>query len=259
MGEKITAIIQARLGSSRLPGKTLMMIRGETLLGHLVKRVGISRYVSEIIIATTTEDRDDAIAEFAREKGLKCYRGSEDDVLDRFYQTAIMFGLETIVRVTPDCPMLDPRITDQVIEKFLTGEYEYVSNVLTPTYPDGLDTEVFSFESLERAWQEAKLPSEREHVTAYIVKHPELFKLCNVKKDGDDLSWMRWTVDTQKDYEFVSLIFEKLAGTRDIYYMEDVLRVLKENPEFMEINKEIKRNEGYRLSLLKDEQDENRT
>lgn len=250
--QSVTAIVQARLGSTRLPGKTMMPLEGEPLLGHLVRRIRKSQLISGIIIATTTQERDDRIVRFAEEKNVRWYRGSENDVLDRFYQAALLHQLQTIVRVTPDCPMLDPRVTDRVIEKFLEGGHDYVSNVLTPTYPDGLDTEVFSFAALERAWKEARLPSDREHVTAYIVKHPEVFKLFNVDNKGSNLSWMRWTVDTDRDYEFVSRIFEKIGAGKDIFYMEDVLKVLMENPELMEINSDIERNEGYRLSLLKD-------
>lgn len=248
----ITALIQARLGSTRLPGKTLMIIEGETLLAHLVKRVKASRYINDIVIATTKNKRDDAIVGFARNNGLKFYRGSEEDVLDRFYNSSIEYGLETIVRVTPDCPMLDPDVTDSVISKYIEGDYDYVSNTLIPTYPDGLDTEIFSFYVLKKAWNEAKLPSEREHVTSYIVKHPELFKIVNVKRDGKDLSWMRWTIDTQKDYEFVSEIFKRLYVHNQIFNMEDILRLLNREPALLDINKGISRNEGYQISLLKD-------
>lgn len=257
--KNITAVIQARLGSTRLQGKTMMTLSGEPLIGHLIKRVQRSKYISDIVIATTTKEKDDLIVKFAKEKNLKYYRGSEDDVLDRFYQTAVAFHLETIVRVTPDCPMLDPRVTDRVIKAYLNGNYDYVSNSLVPTYPDGFDTEIFSFEVLARAWRNAELQSEREHVTAYIVKHPELFRQYNVKKEGEDLSWMRWTVDTERDYEFVGRIFEKIGKTDDIFYMEDVLKVLEENPELIEINAGIHRNEGYRISLRKDRQHATKT
>lgn len=249
----ITALIQARLGSIRLPGKTLMLIEGKSLLGHLVNRIKASRYVNDIVIATTTNERDNAIVEFAKAENLKIYRGSEDDVLDRFYQASVLYRLETIVRVTPDCPMLDPDVMDIVISKFSEGNYDYVSNVITPTFPDGLDTEVFSFRTLEKTWHEARLPSEREHVTAYILKHPELFRQFNVKREGEDISWMRWTVDTQKDLEFVKEIFIRLKG-RGIFHMDDVIEVLRENPDLLKINSGIIRNEGYFKSLKKDEE-----
>jgi spore coat polysaccharide biosynthesis protein SpsF len=156
--KNVTAIIQARLGSKRLPGKTLMTIEGDTLLGHLVNRVKACTFVDNIIIASTIRSRDDKIVSFAKKHDLGFYRGSEEDVLDRFYKTAIQFDVRTIVRVTPDCPLLDPRVADLVINHYLRGNYDYVSNVLDRRYPDGLDTEVFSFQALERTWQEAKLP-----------------------------------------------------------------------------------------------------
>ncbi len=221
-------------------------------MGHLVKRIKASRYVNDIVIATTTNERDNAIVEFARDKNIKYYRGSEDDVLDRFYKASIEFRLKTIVRVTPDCPMLDPDVMDIVISKFTKGNYDYVSNGMIPTFPDGLDTEVFSFNALEKAWCEAKLVSEREHVTAYIYKHPELFRLFNVKRKGEDISWMRWTVDTQSDLEFIKGIFQ-LLGNRDIFHMDDVIEVLRGNPDLLRINAGITRNEGYLKSLKKDE------
>ena len=203
----ITAIIQARLGSSRLPGKTLMMLENEPLLGHLVNRVKASEYVDDMIIATTTRKLDDRLAAYAENRGLRVYRGSENDVLDRFYKAAALHQTETIVRVTPDCPMLDPKVLDSVILHYIQGDYDYVSNAITPTYPDGLDTEIFSFSALEKAWNEAKLPSERENVTAYIVKHPEIFKLYNVEKSGEDLSWMRRQI-----IERCTEIIKKLAA-----------------------------------------------
>lgn len=247
-----TAIIQARLGSSRLPGKTLMRIEGESLLGHLLSRIKASRFVKNVIIATTTKENDDKIVGFARENGIEFYRGSEEDVLDRFYKTAKQYNVETIVRVTPDCPLLDPRVTDLVISNYLDGNYDYVSNTIRPTYPDGLDTEIFSYQALEKTWREAKLPSEREHVTSYMIKHPDTFRLFNVEKEGEDLSWMRWTVDTEKDLQFVKRIFDELYTTKEIFHMENIVSLLKIKPEILKINKTISRNEGYQLSLLED-------
>ena len=250
--KKISAIIQARLGSTRLPGKTLMEIEGESLLGHLVSRIKVSDHVSDIIIATTEKDRDDKIVEFAKARNIKYIRGSEENVLDRFYKAATQFNVENIVRVTPDCPMLDPTVMDSVISKFRENDFDYVSNTLPPTFPDGLDTEVFSFAALEQAWKEATLLSELEHVTPYIVNHPKLFRLHNVARDGEDLSWMRWTVDTPKDLEFVSNIFNKLYSANKIFYMKDIIELLTGSPELLEIHAGTSRNEGYSNSLLKD-------
>lgn len=250
--KKITVIIQARLGSTRLPGKTLMTVCGKSLLEHLIERVKSSKLVNRIILATTIKEQDRAIVEIAKKNGLLFYRGSENDVLDRFYRTSIAFNAKIIVRVTPDCPILDPRVMDLVISNYIDGDYDYVSNTINPTYPDGLDVEVFSFKALKKAWADARLASEREHVTAYIVKHPELFRILNVRRIGIDLSHMRWTVDTQYDLDFIRKIFSLFQKEEHLFFMEDVLKALEENPDLMKINKKTIRNEGYLKSLRED-------
>ena len=250
--KKITAVIQVRLGSTRLPGKSLIKIKGESLLGHLLMRVKASSYVNDIVIATTTEERDEEIVKFAKERDINYYRGSEKDVLDRFYKTCLEYDIKTIVRVTPDCPMLDPKVMDNVISHYLSDGYDYVSNTITPTFPDGLDTEVFSFQALEKTWNGAVLPSEREHVTPFMVSHPELFKLFNVRKKGEDLSRMRWTVDNREDLEFAINIFDKIQTREKLFYMEDVLEVIGINPDLIDINRHIKRNMGLAKSLVED-------
>jgi spore coat polysaccharide biosynthesis protein SpsF len=205
----IATIVQARMTSTRLPGKVLKEVMGRPLLSYLIERLRFCRFSGKIILATTTNEEDNAIALLAKREKLAVYRGSENDVLDRYYKTAKEFRVDHVIRITSDCPLLDPRVTDLVVSHYLEGKYDYVSNVLARRYPDGLDTEVFSFQALEKTWQEAKLPSEREHVTPYIYKHPELFRLSGVRKNGKDLSWMRWTVDTAEDFEFVSKIFSE--------------------------------------------------
>jgi spore coat polysaccharide biosynthesis protein SpsF len=210
---KIIAIVQARLGASRLPGKTMMDIMGKPMLWHVINRLKQSRRLTDIVIATTTNEKDKAIIRLARESNVKNYAGSEEDVLDRYYQAAIKFKADIIVRITSDCPLIDPEIVDKVIEYFLSGNFDFVSNTMQPTYPDGLDTEVFSLGSLQRVWKEAKLKSEREHVTPYLWKHPELFIIGNVKNDTD-LSRFRWTVDIDEDLQFVREIYQRL-------YIED--------------------------------------
>jgi spore coat polysaccharide biosynthesis protein SpsF (cytidylyltransferase family) len=250
---KVTAIIQARLGSSRLPGKTLMEIEGVPLLGHLLARVRAASSVDEIVIATTGKERDDRLAEYAKANGFNCFRGSEDDVLDRFHGTAEKFGAEVIVRVTPDCPMLDPDVLDGVVAEFLSGGCDYASNTINPKLPDGMDVEVFSFQALGKAWREAKLPSEREHVTPYIKKHPELFKLKSVE-GGRDLSSLRLTVDEESDFNFARAVFSKLYQTDPLFGLGDILALLAREPALLEINQDIQRNEGYLKSLKKDEE-----
>ncbi|MBI5190041.1 MAG: glycosyltransferase family protein [Nitrospirae bacterium] len=247
----VTAIIQARLGSTRLPGKTLIELEGVPLLGHLISRVRACRNVDGIVIATTVKQRDDRLEEYAKGLGIGCFRGDEDDVLDRFYGAAKEFGIATIVRVTPDCPMLDPDIVDMVVEEFLKSGADYATNTLPPTYPDGMDVEVLSFSALETAWKESSLRSEREHVTPYIRNHPEHFTLVNVA-GKEDLSRLRLTVDEQLDLDMAKEIFRRLYPGNRLFGLAEVLALLECEPGLLEINQMIGRNEGYAKSLKED-------
>jgi spore coat polysaccharide biosynthesis protein SpsF (cytidylyltransferase family) len=248
----IAAIVQARMGSTRLPGKTLMKVAGRPLLAHLVERARRIRGLTTVIIATTDQPADTAIVDFAKKQGLDYYRGSENDVLDRFYRTAKRFGVSVIVRVTPDCPLFDPGVAQRVLRTFIDarGAYDYVSNTQPPTYPDGLDTEVFSFDALERAWQEAKRESEREHVTPYIWNESNSFRRYNVEHEGENLSDHRWTVDEPADLEFVREVYARLGDGP--FGLDEVLSLLSREPELREINRGILRNEGYAKSLRAD-------
>lgn len=240
------------MGSTRLPGKVMKPLCGKPMLWHIITRLGYSKMLEKIIIATTDKEEDKVIVKFAEKMGIDYYCGSSEDVLDRYYQAAKQFNISQITRITADCPLIDPEVVDKIADYYLMQDYDYVSNAITPTFPDGLDTEIFSFKALEKMWSEARLPSEREHVTAYIVNHPELFRLFNVSKDGDDLSMMRWTVDTKADFEFIAKVFDELFVSDKIFYMRDVINLLKTKPELLDINKGIHRNEGYLESLLKD-------
>lgn len=248
----IAAVVQARMGSSRLPGKTLADIGGRPMLGRLVDRALLIPGVEHVVIATTVEPADKAILRFAEAEGLPASAGSEQDVLDRIYRAASRFGISVIVRVTPDCPMLDPAVSGLVLDRFLEagGELDYASNTQPPSFPDGFDTEVFAFEALERAWREARLPSEREHVTPYMWKQPDKFRLANVTHEPD-LSAMRWTVDEARDLAFARAIFARL-GARGLFGMEDVLALLRREPSLLEINTGPHRNEGYDRSVRQD-------
>lgn len=241
------------MGSTRLPGKSMKEVEGKPLLWHVIQRLKRSKRIEKIVVATTIKKDDNVIAELAKKEGVGYFQGSENDVLDRYYQAAKKYEADVIVRVTADCPLLDPQTTDRVIEKFLEGGFDYVTNTNPPTYPDGLDTEVFSFAALERAWKEAKLTSEREHVTPYIRKNPNIFRLVNVI-NGEDLSKMRWTVDELADLEFTRRVYFLLGdkGRTHDFTMEDVLKILKDNPELHGINAGFERNEGYTKSLRED-------
>ncbi|MRR14020.1 spore coat protein, partial [archaeon] len=188
--KKTIALIQARVSSSRLPGKVLMDICGEPMIIRVYQRAKRAGTLDDVVVITSDHQDDDALEELCLEKGVPCFRGNLDDVLDRYYQASVQHHADVIVRITGDCPLLDPGIVDTVVRTFLDGAYDYVSNVLECTYPDGLDTEIFSRTSLEKAWNDAVLKSEREHVTAYIYKHPELFRLGSVMQK-EDLSSMR--------------------------------------------------------------------
>lgn len=247
----IGAIIQARMGSTRLPGKVLRNILDKPMLWHLIKRLQKSNLIEKILIATTRNEIDHAIIKVAQETGVDYFTGNENDVLDRYYQTAKEFHIDPVVRITADCPLIDPKVTDRTISYYVknNGMVDYVSNAMPPTYPDGLDTEVFSFAALEKAWKDAKTQSEREYVTAYIWKNKQIFRVANVVNE-DDLSYMRWTVDEDKDFLFVTEIYKGLYKNEgNIFYMEDIVNFVKTNPELLSINQGIKRNEGYIKSL----------
>lgn len=249
----IAAIVQARMASARLPGKVMAEVAGRPMLAHVVRRARRIPGVSQVIIATTDRGEDRVILEFAAAEGLPALAGSEEDVLDRVYRTASRYDVSAIVRVTPDCPLLDPTVCGLVLARFIEaqGGLDYVSNAHPPTFPDGLDTEVFSFSALERAWREARLASEREHVTPYLWKQPEKFRLANVTH-REDLSALRWTVDELRDLAFVRAIYDRLSGVEPPFTIDDVLSLLREDPALASINAGIGRNEGYLKSLRSD-------
>lgn len=246
---KTIALIQARMSSSRLPGKVLQDIAGQPMLLQVIHRAQQAKSIDTVAVVTSTQDEDDAIERLCQENRVPCFRGSLDDVLDRYYQAAIHFQADAVVRLTADCPLLDPAIIEQVVRTFHGNSFDYVANILEITYPDGLDTEVFTFETLERAWREARLKSEREHVTVYILKHPELFRLGSVKQ-AEDLSALRWTVDTPWDLEFVRTVYSFFPDAD--FGMMDIVKVMREHPEMSEINSAQQRNEGYQKSLRED-------
>ena len=250
---KILAITQARYGSTRLPAKILKEVNGMTLLEIHLRRILQSRLVSKLKVATTDEDGAKYIVDVANKLGVDSYRGSVNDVLDRFYQTAISEKPDYVVRVTSDCPLIDPSIIDLVVKTCIDSDYDYVSNVLEPTYPDGMDVEVFKFQSLEKAWREATLKSDREHVTPYIwrnssVKGGVLFKSYNVSSSVDN-SKLRITVDTPDDFEVVKSLVENLGIERKC---DEYVSFLNSHKDIVKINQQYSRNEGYEKSLRED-------
>lgn len=246
---KIVAIIQARMGSSRLPGKVMAEIVGKPMLFHVVTRVSRARKINIVTVATSTHASDDSIAEYCAGANIPCFRGSEEDVLDRFYQAAKHFQADVVVRLTADCPLHDPEVIDRVVSVLLESDADFVSGGMKTTFPDGLDAAAFPMTVLSQTWQEAKLKSDREHVTPYIHKHPEIFRLKTITCD-EDLSYLRWTVDEPRDLEFVRAVYEYLGDTS--FGMKEILDLLKKHSELNNINTGIQRNEGYLKSLTAD-------
>jgi len=254
----IVAIVQARMTSERLPGKVLMNILGKPVLWHVVTRLNGSELIEKVVVATTTNETDIPIIRFCDEMGIGVYAGSEENVLDRYYKAASHFSATVIVRITADCPLIDPKIVDRVIQYYLENKdkFDYVSTNHPTTFPDGLDTEVFSFEVLEKAWKNAKKQYEREHVTPYIWDQPEKFRIGNVENDEDLSATERWTLDYEEDLEFIRAIYANLYKEGKIFGMEDVLKLLKKKPELRDINKKYL---GFNWYALQKHLDELRT
>lgn len=233
------AIVQARMGSTRLPGKVLLELAGEPMLTRCVNRVGRGEMVDEFVVATTVEDSDDAIERLCISCGWHCFRGDENDVLDRFYHAAVAYQADVVVHITSDCPLIDPEIVDIVIKEFvhLQPNVDYVCNFLpTRSFPRGLDTEVMRFDVLERAWREDLNTVFREHVTPYIRTNPGLFHLHGIRSEVD-YSYMRWTVDTFEDLIFVRNIYNFFG--HDHFSWREVVSLLEKHPEWLDINRDV--------------------
>lgn len=244
------AIIQARMNSSRLPGKVLKFIGNEILIDIIYRRLSRAKAVDKIIVACTTSSSDDILTKHLINKNIDFFRGDEDDVLSRFYLAAKDHNPVNVVRITCDDPLKEPDLVDKAIDLLTKTGSDYVSNTINPSYPEGLDVEVFTFQALETAYLEARLCSEREHVTPYIWKNTKLFKVTEFFFVLDASS-LRWTVDKKADLDFFNVIVEKLGPLSNLRY-EDLLFFLMKNPEFVEINNTTIRNEGY-LKSIQDE------
>jgi spore coat polysaccharide biosynthesis protein SpsF len=231
---KIAAIIQARVGSTRLPGKALRPIAGETMLARVVQRTQRATLLDQIIVATTTAVSDDDIVAECQRLGVPYFRGCEEDVLDRYFRAAQAFAVDVIVRITSDCPLIEPVVGDQVIALQRRTQADYASNTLSRTFPRGLDVEVFPMMSLERVWQLAREPYQRSHVTPYFYHNPAQFHLAGLTADAD-YSHYRWTVDTMADWQLVTAVYEHFAPRVDFTWQE-VLHLLQQRPDLATIN-----------------------
>jgi len=236
---KPVIIIQAHMGSTRLPGKVLMDIGGRTMLARVVNRARLAKTVRTIVVATSTSVSDDVIMEQARALGVDAFRGDDEDVLSRFYNAARAFNADVVVRITADCPLIEPEIIDKVVTAFLEvyPKADLAANTLQRTYPKGMDVEVASFTALERAWRQAGKFYQRSHVFPYIYENPDSFDLISVTDERDN-SWMRWTVDTEEDLEFVRAVYSAL-GNDDSVSWREVLVLLDRQPKLLEINKHV--------------------
>ena len=240
----VIGIIQARTGSTRLKNKIFEMIDNKLLIERVIDRVKQASLINKVVVATTMDSSDDVFTDWCEYNSVYVFRGSDDNVLDRFYKCAEFYKADVIVRITADDPFKDPIIINHAIDLLIKNNFDYVSNTINPTFPEGVDVEVFRFDSLKTAFYEAKLGSEKEHVTPYIWKNPEKFALHNFE-NNENISHLRWTIDYAEDLEFANAIYKKLRTKNNIFFMEDVLTVLKEFPEFLNIQKKVARNEGY--------------
>jgi len=249
----ILGILQARTSSFRLPNKVMLPVAGAPMLARHIERLLRARKMDNLVLATTDRPEDDCVAELAVAAGIASYRGSLDDVLDRYYRAAEVYRPSHVVRVTGDCPLADWDVIDRCIAFTVEGEYDYGSNCLNPTWPDGLDVEVLTFAALGDAWQEATSPVDREHVTPFINRQPNRFRLGSFENDTD-LSGFRWTVDEPQDYELVRRVYDALYPTNPAFTTADILQLLAAQPDLIEFNAGIERNEGLRKAeeALKD-------
>jgi spore coat polysaccharide biosynthesis protein SpsF len=235
---KTIIIVQARMTSTRLPGKVLLPLAGEPMLVRLLERLRRVQRADGIVIATTTNASDDPIAALCAQQGVPCHRGSELDVLSRYADAARLHAADVVVRITSDCPLIDPALIDQLIAVYEEGDSDYVSNMLPPTWPYGMAVEVFSATALAQAHAEATQDAEREHVTPFIYWHPQRYRLRNVASPVA-LSHHRWTVDTPEDYELVRRLFDHLLPTNPHFTQADVLALLDAHPDWIAINQHV--------------------
>jgi spore coat polysaccharide biosynthesis protein SpsF (cytidylyltransferase family) len=243
------AIIQLRMSSSRLPGKVMLLINNKPLLWYVYQRVKRVKNIHRVFLATSTDKADDVLAAYCYQEQIPLYRGDLEDVLDRYYQLAKQEKMRNIIRITADCPLIDYALIDEMITYYVRSKnrIDYLSNIDPPTFPDGLDCEIFSFAALKTAWEKAKLKHEREHVTVYLRKHPEKFKLYNYSSK-QDYSYLRWTVDEKEDFELIKGIYEHFNYSINIK-MDDIIKYLDHNRALIEYNKKHTRNAGYKEIL----------
>jgi len=253
MAEKIVIVVQARMSSSRLPGKVMLPILGESLLFRMIERLKMIKHKAQIVIATSKESGDNIIEQEASKIGIPCFRGSLNNLLDRHYQVAKQYNADIVLKIPSDCPLIDPKIIDQVLDFCFEnpGQYDFVSNLHPATFPDGNDVEIMTMDCIERTWKEATRQLELEHTTPYIWENPEKFRIGNVVwNTGNDYSMShRFTIDYQADYEFIKAVFEELYPAKPEFSCEDILELLGKRPDIYQINAEYSGVNWYRNHL----------
>ena len=250
---KIITVIQARMSSTRLPNKVMLPLTGKPLLLRMYERVAASKLAGTIVIAATKDESDEPIIRLCEENKLEYFRGDSDDVLDRHYQCALKYNPDVVVKIPSDCPLIDSRIIDKVLKYYIDNRkhFDFVSNLHPPSYPDGNDVEVMSFEALKDAWQNAGLKLEREHTTPYLWENPDKFRIGNVKwNSGKDYSMSyRFTIDYNEDYLFIKTVYDELYGQDSSFTLEDILDLLERKPEIKKINEKYCGVNWYRNHL----------
>ncbi len=242
---KVNAIIQARCGSSRFPKKVFADIEGKPLIWHVINRLSYAKTIDDVVVATTTSSKDDKIEQWCRKEKVYCFRGNEEDVLNRYYMASKTYPSDVVVRITADDPFKEPKVIDEVVKKILDENLDLVTNNFPPSFPEGLDCEAFTYAVLETMEKTARDPFEREHVTQYVYRNPDLFQIGNVSSD-QPLSSYRWTIDTEDDYEMVKAInANRKKDTEGILLMNEILAILQEHPEIEMINSNVKRSAMY--------------
>ncbi|MBF9223032.1 cytidylyltransferase domain-containing protein [Hymenobacter ruricola] len=250
---RVLTVVQARMGSSRLPGKVGLPLAGQPLLVRMVERVQRARLAGAVVVATTTAPADDALAEMCAAHGLPCFRGDALDLLDRHYQAAREYGAEVVLKIPSDCPLIDPAVIDQVLGVYLDNpdSFDFVSNLHPATFPDGNDVEIMRFSALQTAWREARRPLEREHTTPFFWENPARFRLANVAwNSGNDYSMShRWTIDYPEDYAFIAAVYDALYNQNPAFGLDDVLRLTEARPDIAQLNAHLAGVNWYRNHL----------
>jgi spore coat polysaccharide biosynthesis protein SpsF len=249
---KVMAAVQARMGSSRLPKKAILLIAGRSTLEWIILRLKSCRQLDGIVLSTTAEAEDDVLERLTRKLGIPCFRGSETDLVQRLLGTATTFGADALVRITGDCPLVDPRLVDRMVDEFrrLGDCVDLLTNVYPPTYPDGLDIEILPTSVLERLEREVESPFYRECLTRHIMDNPNKFRIVNIPCK-ENLAGLRWTLDYPEDLEFISSVYLKLKNLNGLFGMEDILELLKQDPKLGDINKHVTQDGPSRIPECK--------